>query len=69
VRLTCDKPAKGLHVLLDERLLDVGKQVVIELEGEETRRVLPEARLSTLLLSGARGDPELMYAYRVPVAR
>jgi hypothetical protein len=28
---------------------------------------VPQARLSTLVLSGARGDPELMYAYRVPV--
>ncbi|MHC5211958.1 MAG: hypothetical protein ACYTG2_14655 [Planctomycetota bacterium] len=69
VRVTCDRDARGLHVLLDERLLDVDEEVVIELDGKEVSRGVPEARLSTLLLTGARGDPELMYAYRVPVSR
>jgi hypothetical protein len=55
-------------VLLDERLLDISREVAVELNGKAVRRVVPEARLSTLLLTGARGDPELMYACRIPVA-
>jgi hypothetical protein len=54
-------------VLLDERLLDVAKEVVVELNGKEAWRGVPQARLSTLLLTGARGDSELMFACRVPV--
>ena len=67
VRIKCDQPAAGLFVLLDERTLDPGKELVIELNGKESWRGVPQARLSTLVLSGARGDPELMFAYRVPV--
>jgi poly(3-hydroxybutyrate) depolymerase len=69
VRVKCDKPAAGLIVLLDERTLDVAKEVVVELNGTESWRGMPQARLSTLVLSGARGDPELMFAYRVPVQK
>jgi poly(3-hydroxybutyrate) depolymerase len=67
VRVKCDQPVAGLAVLLDERTLDPGKEVVVDLNGKEAWRGVPQARLSTLMLSGARGDPELMYAYRVPV--
>ncbi len=67
VRITADRPTAGLHVLLDERLLDTGKEVVIELNGKERFRGVPEARLSTLLLTGVRGDPQLSFACRVPV--
>ena len=67
VRIKCDKPVTGLEILLDERTLDPSKEVVVELNGKLSWRGVPQARLSTLLLSGARGDPELMFAYRVPV--
>lgn len=67
VRITLDRPAAGLHVLLDERLLDVTREVVVELNGKERFRGVPEARLSTLLLTGVRGDPRLSFACRVPV--
>jgi len=67
VRVTCEQDTSGLRVLLDERMLDVSKEVVIVLNGKESWRGVPEAKLSTLLLSGARGDPELIFAYRVPV--
>ena len=67
VRVKCEQPTAGLQVLLDERTLDPSKEVVVELNGKEAWRGVPQARLSSLVLSGARGDPELMYAFRVPV--
>lgn len=68
VRVSCDQEAAGLCVLLDARLLDLTKNVVVELNGAETFCGVPEARLSTLALTGVRGDPQLLYACRVPVA-
>jgi len=69
VRVECATDAAGLWILLDERTLDPEREVTVELNGEESWRGLPEARASTLLRSGAHGDPELMYGWRVPVQR
>ena len=67
IAITCDQDAHGLWVLLDDELLDVEREVVVTLNGQETWRGLPEARLSTLLITGTRGDPGLTFPYRVPV--
>jgi hypothetical protein len=68
VQVTCDKPAGDLAVLLDSRLVDTSREVAIELNGMEVFRGVPVARLSTLVFTCARGDPELMFACRVPLA-
>ena len=67
VRISCDKPVAGLHVLLDDKLLDLGKEVVIELNGKERYRGTPAPSRAAILLSGSRGDPRLLFTCRVPV--
>jgi hypothetical protein len=53
--------AAGLEVLLDDELLDLDREVVVELEGEEVFRGRPERRLSVLLRTGALGDEGLTF--------
>lgn len=66
VRVECSRPAPGLEVLLSSELVDLEREVVVEVDGRETWRGVPRATLATILLTGAGGDPGRTYACRVP---
>lgn len=68
VAITCDKSADGLQVLLDARVLDLAREVVVTVNGAEVFRGLPIADLGTLLLTSDHPDPRLQFAVRVPGA-
>jgi poly(3-hydroxybutyrate) depolymerase len=67
VRVTCDKSTRGLFVLVDERLLDPKKEIVVLLGEKEVYRGVPEPDLGTVLATAARGDAELAYTTRIAV--
>ncbi len=69
IRVECDHDAATLSVLLDDRLVDMSKEVVVELGGKEVFRGVPERRLTTILLTGVGNDPGLVFEARVAVAR
>ncbi len=68
VHVTCDKSPKGLSVLLDDALLDLSREVVVTCNDEEVYRGLPARSLATLLMTGVRGDPDLTFDVRIPLA-
>ncbi len=68
VLVSCDRDAKGLEVLLDERLVDLRKEVVVKLNDKEVFRGLPKAELGTLSKTALSGDPALAFAVRVKLA-
>lgn len=57
----------GLEVLLDDRLLDLDREVVVRLNGVETYRGRPERELGVILRTAVRGDDGLTFEARVPV--
>lgn len=68
VHVTCDKNTRGLYVLVDEKLLDPKKPIAVFLGDKEVfRGPAPQPSLATILATGARGDPELVYQARIPV--
>lgn len=68
ISITCEGGDVGdLAVLVDDRMVDMEKEVVVELNGEETNRVVPQRSLATLVLTGTHPDPELMFSARIPV--
>jgi pimeloyl-ACP methyl ester carboxylesterase len=69
VHVTCDRDAKGLEVLLDERLLDCKREVAVTLDAREVFRGVPRRSLGALLLTSAGNDPGLVFAHRIPLAR
>ena len=69
VRVQCTVKPLGLAVLLGPELLDVDEEVVVTLGETEVYRGVPKPRLSALLATGVRGDPDLMFAVRIPLAR
>lgn len=56
----------GLYVLLDDRVLDLEKEVVVRVNGLRVWRGVPERRLSALVLSAQRMDPGLLFEARIP---
>lgn len=66
VKLTCDKLTEGLYVLLDARVLDLGKEVLVTMNGAETFRGKVAPELGTLLLTSNHPDPKLQFVARVP---
>jgi predicted alpha/beta hydrolase family esterase len=56
---------QGLAVLLDERLVDFEREVIVTLDGEEVFRGTPERRLEVLLDTSTSGDPGRQYSARV----
>lgn len=67
VHVTCDKSTRGLYVLVDEKLLDPKKEIVVVLGDKEVFRGLPRPSLATIVATGARGDPDLAYSARIPL--
>jgi hypothetical protein len=66
VSITCDKPTPGLHVLLDPRVLDLARDVVVTVNGTETFRGKASPSPAALLLSSDHPDPELQFVAMVP---
>lgn len=67
VHVTCDRSTRGLYVLVDEKLLDPKKEIAVFLQDKEVFRGLVQPSLATILATGARGDPELVYSARIPL--
>ncbi len=65
IAIACDKPTDGLFVLLDERVLDLGKEITVTVNGETAFRGTAVCDVPTLLLT-AGPDPKLQFAARVP---
>jgi pimeloyl-ACP methyl ester carboxylesterase len=59
----------GLSILLDERLADLSKEVVVALNGKEAFRGVPRRSLRTMVKTAARNDADLLFVAEVPVAR
>lgn len=67
ISVTCDQSRGGLSVLLDERLVDLERDVVIRWNGAEVFRGRAPATLSTMVMTGERPDPSSMFVARVSV--
>ncbi len=67
VYVECSADATGLQVLLDPHLLALGREVVVFLNKQEVFRGVPRFSLATIVSTGARGDPELLYTARAPL--
>ena len=55
----------GLHVLLSDAVVDMEKEVVVRVNGEERYRGVPERSLSTLVMTSRFGDPARIYDARI----
>ena len=61
-------PVDGLTVLLDDRLADLSKEVVVKVNGKETFRGVPRLSLATMVRSAVeRNDADLLFVAEVPV--
>lgn len=61
VAITCEQSTDGLHVLLDDRVLDLGKEIVVTVNEQETFRGKVEPNLRTLVLTSWHPDPGLQF--------
>jgi poly(3-hydroxybutyrate) depolymerase len=61
VRLQCDKPIDGLRILLDERVLDLDKEVVVYLNDEIVCRGMVTPTLGDLLRTAKSPDTGLHF--------
>lgn len=66
VQIQCDRPTAGLYVLLDSRVLDLGKDVVVEVDGKEVFRGRAVPSLATLVRTSDHPDPKLQFVAEVP---
>ena len=64
--ITCDKPTDGLHVLLDARVVDLAREVVVTVNGAETFRGKVTPSLLTLLRTSDHPDPALQFVASAP---
>ncbi|MBC8329593.1 MAG: hypothetical protein H8E31_12700 [Planctomycetes bacterium] len=69
VRFESEADLAGMEVLLDERVLDLKKEVVIYLNGEESWRGVVLPTLGSLILSAGYGDESMLFESRAPVRR
>jgi len=58
-----------LYVLLDPRVVDMEKEVIILVNGEESNRGIPQPNLGTMLLTGSTPDTELLFLARMKVLK
>lgn len=65
IRITSDQPTQGLRVLLDSRMLDLAKEVLVMVNGAEVRRERVAPKLGTLLQTSLHPDPKLQFACSV----
>ncbi|MBI5852005.1 MAG: hypothetical protein HZB39_13410 [Planctomycetes bacterium] len=66
VRITAGKALEGLWVLLDERVLDLGKEIAVVVDDVEVFRGPATPELGTLALTSLHPDGELQFVARVP---
>lgn len=66
VAITCDQDTKGLEVLLDGRVLDIKREVVVLVNGTEVFRGKVQRDLGTLLRTSCHPDPGLQFTARAP---
>jgi len=66
VSITSTRDTKGLYVLLDERVLDLAKDVVVRVGGAEVFRGRAAPDLGTLVLTSLQPDKGLQFCARVP---
>lgn len=52
-------------VFVDEEMVDMSKEVIVRVDGEQRFRGVPARRLSTLLMTLPRHDPRLLFAARL----
>lgn len=69
VRISAGKPVEGLHVLLDERVLDLSKEVAVFVDEVEVFRGKASPELGTLALTSLHPDAKLQFVARVPAFR
>lgn len=67
ISITCEWPLTGGSVVLDDRVLKTAKPIVVEVNGKEVFNGVPQAKLSTLVMTGARGDSDLLFSMRIPL--
>jgi hypothetical protein len=67
IRLTCEKPLEDMWVLLDERMVNMKKEVIIEINGVETNRAIPAPTLGALLMTTSGPDSELSFPSRLSI--
>jgi pimeloyl-ACP methyl ester carboxylesterase len=67
IRIQSSADLNGLWVLLDERLVNMKKEVVILVNGVETNRAVPQPNLGALLLTTSGADTELSFCARLPI--
>lgn len=68
IKVTADR-AQPVHVLLDERLIDYDKPVIVEANGRRLVNAKVKRSLRTLCETLAeRGDPEYMFTTRLPLS-
>ena len=67
VHVTCEKGAETLEVLLDEKLVDPKREVLVTLNGKDVYRGALRASLAALCLTAVRNDPGLVFPTRVPL--
>lgn len=67
VRIESDQAVQGLHVLLDETLLDFSREVVVRVNGAERFRGSPIPKLAVLLATGGGVDAARTFVARIAV--
>jgi poly(3-hydroxybutyrate) depolymerase len=67
IRLSSEDPLQGMWVLLDDRMVNMNKEVIIELNGVETHRALPAPTLGTLLMTTSGPDTKLSFPSRLAI--
>ncbi len=67
IEINSEQELKDMWVLLDDRLVDMKKEVIIKINGETTNKALPQTTLGTLLLTSSGPDTELSFAARLPL--
>ncbi|MCR9243680.1 MAG: hypothetical protein NXI31_01520 [bacterium] len=66
ITITTKQDTKDLYVLLDERMVDLDKEVTVTVNGKQTFKGKVERRLETLLRTSLHPDPKLQFVARVP---
>ncbi len=69
VHLRSEADLGGLQILLDERVLDLKKEITLIVNGETVAKGLAKPDLGTLLLTSAHPDPQLQFIARMGVPK
>jgi pimeloyl-ACP methyl ester carboxylesterase len=67
IHLQSSADLSGLEVLLDDRLVDMKREVVLLVNDKEVLRAVPKPNLGTLVLTSIHPDPHLQFLARLKV--